>query len=514
MVGFVLRRIGVSILVLLAASFIMYLLAANSGNPLQDLQGSNSPNREQLIAARIDALDLDIPPVLRYFVWLGGAAQCLVPFVGTCDLGLTISNAPVTEILPTAMISTLQLVTVSLVVAIVLGVAIGIVTALRQYSGFDFGVTLLSFFLYSLPSFLIAVLLKEFMALGFNDFLESETAIPWWVILIVAAVSAVVWQAMIGGPARRRLIVAAVSAAAAAALLLYFDLTDWFRTPGLGPVGLLLLIAGTVVLTTALIAGLENRRALIIAGINGLIAYVCYFALQGLFDISTLGTLIILGVVAVAVGIGSGLLLGGNDRGQAARIGGIVAFVSSGLVVLDRYMQAWPTYVDNPRINGRPIATVGASTPGFTGDVWVTGIDTFTHLLLPTIALLLISFAAYTRYARSGMLEVMNQDYIRTARAKGLSERTVVVRHALRNMLIPIVTLVATDVGALLGGAVITERVFAISGMGQLFITSIQRVDVNPVMGYFLIIAVTAIVFNFLADLAYAALDPRVRVVA
>jgi peptide/nickel transport system permease protein len=514
MVGFVLRRIAVSILVLLAASFIMYVLAANSGNPLQDLEGSNSPNREQLIAARIAALDLDVPPVLRYFLWLGGAAQCLVPFVGQCDLGLTLSNAEVTTILPTAIGSTLQLVSISFVVAILLGVAVGVITALRQYSGFDFSITLLSFFLYSLPSFLVAVLLKEFMALGFNDFLQSETSIPWWLIAIVAVVSAVVWQAMIAGPLKRRLAVAAISGGATAALLVYFDLTDWFRNPGLGPVGLLLLIAGTVVLTTALIAGLENRRALMIAGLNGLIAYICYFALQGLFDVSTFGTIVILGVVAIAVGIVSGLVLGGPDKAMAARIGGIVAFVSSGLVVLDRYMQSWPQYMDNPRINGRPIATVGAGTPGFTGDVWISGIDTFTHLLLPTIALLLISFAGYTRYARSGMLEVMNQDYIRTARAKGLSERTVVMRHALRNMLIPIVTLIATDVGALLGGAVITERVFAISGMGQLFITSIQRVDVNPVMGYFLVIAVTAIVFNFLADLAYAALDPRVRVVA
>ena len=98
MVGFVLRRIAVSILVLLAASFIMYVLSANSGNPLADLQGSSAPNRDQLIAERVASLDLDVPPVLRYFLWLGGAAQCLVPFVGQCDLGLTISNAPVTEI--------------------------------------------------------------------------------------------------------------------------------------------------------------------------------------------------------------------------------------------------------------------------------------------------------------------------------------------------------------------------------------------------------------------------------
>ncbi|MGP3536171.1 ABC transporter permease [Microbacterium sp. RD1] len=514
MVGFVLRRIAVSFLVLLAASFIMYVLAANSGNPLQDLEGSNAPNREQLIAARVAALDLDVPPVLRYFMWLGGAAQCLVPFVGQCDLGLTISNAPVTSILPAAMVSTLQLVTVSFLVAIILGVAVGVVTALRQYSGFDFGVTLLSFFLYSLPSFLVAVLLKEFLALDFNDFLQSQTTIPVWIIVVLSLVSAIVWQAMLGGALRRRLVVAAISGAAMAVLLVYFDLTDWFRQPGFGPLGLLLLIGGTVVLVTALMAGLENRRALLVAGINGAIAYVCYFALQGLFDISTFGTLIILGIVALGVGIASGLVLGGPDRGMAARIGGIVAVVSASFVVLDRYMQSWPEYANSPRINGRPIATVGASTPGFSGDVWTSGIDTFTHLLLPTIALLLISFAGYTRYARAGMLEVMNQDYIRTARAKGLSERTVVMRHALRNTLIPIVTLIATDIGALLGGAVITERVFAISGMGSLFVASILRVDVNPVMGYFLVIAVTAIVFNFIADLMYAALDPRVRVVA
>lgn len=514
MVGFILRRIAVSILVLLAASFIMYVLAANSGDPLQDLRDSAAANRDQLIAARVAALDLNVPAPLRYFLWLGGAAGCLIPFAGTCDLGLTVSNAAVLDILPTAMVSTLQLVTASFVLAIVLGIIVGVVSALRQYSGFDFGITLMSFFLFSLPSFLIAVLLKEFLALGFNSFLESATSIPVWVIALLAVVSAVVWQAMIGGDVRRRAIVAATAAAATVALLVYFNVTDWFRNPGLGPVGLLLLIGGIVVIVTALIAGLNNRRALIVAGLNGAIAYICYFALQGLFDISTFATIVILGIVAVAVGIASGWLLGAPDRGMTARIGALVAFLSGALVVLDRYMQSWPAYVDNPRINGRPIATVGASTPGFSGDMWITGIDTFTHLLLPTLSLLLISFAGYTRYSRAGMLEVMNQDYIRTARAKGLPERTVVMKHGLRNMLIPIVTLVATDVGALLGGAVITEQVFAISGMGQLFVTSIRRVDVNPVMGYFLIIAITAIVFNFLADLAYAALDPRVRVVA
>jgi peptide/nickel transport system permease protein len=108
----------------------------------------------------------------------------------------------------------------------------------------------------------------------------------------------------------------------------------------------------------------------------------------------------------------------------------------------------------------------------------------------------------------------MNMDYIRTARAKGLGERTVVMRHAFRNALIPIATIVAYDIGGLIGGAVITERVFAFAGMGQLFIQALDRVDPNPVMGVFLVTGILALVFNLIADLVYSALDPRVRVKA
>jgi peptide/nickel transport system permease protein len=127
---------------------------------------------------------------------------------------------------------------------------------------------------------------------------------------------------------------------------------------------------------------------------------------------------------------------------------------------------------------------------------------------------MLISLAGYSRYSRASMLEIMNQDYIRTARAKGLGERTVVMRHAFRNALIPLATLVAFDIGALIGGAIITEQVFAFSGMGQLFVQALQRQDLNPVMGVFLITGIVALVFNLVADLVYSVLDPRVRVKA
>jgi len=112
------------------------------------------------------------------------------------------------------------------------------------------------------------------------------------------------------------------------------------------------------------------------------------------------------------------------------------------------------------------------------------------------------------------MLEIMNQDYIRTARAKGASERSVVMKHAFRNALIPLATLIAFDIGGLIGGAVITENVFAFTGMGQLFITSLRIVDLNPLMGFFLVTGILAMVFNLIADLLYSVLDPRVRVKA
>ncbi|QCR18841.1 ABC transporter permease [Agrococcus sp. SGAir0287] len=510
MIGFIVRRVLASILTLVVASFIIYVLAAYAGNPLQELESSNAINKDQLIAARIAALDLDVPPPLRWFLWISGAARCVVPFAG-CDLGVNLQNIEVTTLLPGAMVSTIRLVSIATVVAIILGITIGVVSALRQYSGFDVTITFFSFFLFSLPSFLVAVLLKEFIAIGGNDFF-LDPQIPIVTLIVMTVVSGFVWQAIIGGALRRRLITAAVAAVATAGLLIVMQATNFFLQPSLGPVGLLVLIAGTVAAVVALVSGFQNRRALLSAGISGALAYVSYFLVQGLFDVSTIWTIIFLGIVAVVVGVLIGAVLGGPDRGQAMLASGITAFVAGAFVVLDRVMQSWPAYLDNSRIRGRPIATVSGETAGFSGDVWATTIDATMHYTLPTIALLLISFAGYTRYARAGMLEVLNQDYVRTARAKGLPERTVVMRHAFRNMLIPLTTIVAADIGALLGGAIITETIFAIAGMGQLFNNSLRTSDLNPLMGYFVVIAIMAILFNFVADLCYAALDPRVRV--
>lgn len=190
----------------------------------------------------------------------------------------------------------------------------------------------------------------------------------------------------------------------------------------------------------------------------------------------------------------------------------VVAVIISIAVYADRVMQGWGIYMGASIINRRPIATIGAGTPNLGGDFWITQLDRWTHLLLPTIALVLISFAGYTRYQRGSMLEVMSQDYIRTARAKGLPERVVITRHALRNALLPLASIVPVDFITMIGGAVITETIFNWSGMGRLFITSLYGSEMDPVMAYIMITGALAMVANLVADFVYGILDPRIRV--
>jgi len=133
------------------------------------------------------------------------------------------------------------------------------------------------------------------------------------------------------------------------------------------------------------------------------------------------------------------------------------------------------------------------------------------HMVLPVLSISLISFAAYSRYIRSTMLEVMSQDYIRTAKSKGLPGREVVFIHALKNASLPIVTVIGLDLPLLLGGAVVTERIFAWPGMGRLFLDHVDRADLPVVMGILMLIAVAVVVFQIITDVVYAWLDPRIR---
>lgn len=131
--------------------------------------------------------------------------------------------------------------------------------------------------------------------------------------------------------------------------------------------------------------------------------------------------------------------------------------------------------------------------------------------LLPILVLGLFDAAVLTRYVRAEMLEHLPLDYIRTARSKGLMERAVIVRHALRNSLIPVVTLIALGIPAVFGGAIVTEQVFRVPGIGELLVRSIQNGDTPVVSAIVLIFAALVVVFNLIADLLYAVLDPRIR---
>jgi peptide/nickel transport system permease protein len=152
--------------------------------------------------------------------------------------------------------------------------------------------------------------------------------------------------------------------------------------------------------------------------------------------------------------------------------------------------------------------SVGLHSEGQSG----FNLDYLRHLVLPVLTLVVQSVAVWSRFQRASMLDVLNADYVRTARAKGVSERKVIFRHAFRNALIPLVTVVALDSAFLVGGLVITEQIFAISGMGRLFLDSLLAGDAPVLLGWFLIVAVFVIIFNLLADLAYSILDPRIRI--
>jgi peptide/nickel transport system permease protein len=137
--------------------------------------------------------------------------------------------------------------------------------------------------------------------------------------------------------------------------------------------------------------------------------------------------------------------------------------------------------------------------------------DTFLHLVLPVATLTIISISSYSRYVRSSMLEVLRQDYVRTARAKGLVERFVIIKHALRNALIPFVTIVVFEIPALFGGAIITETIFSWPGMGRLYFDALGQSDYPVAMSVLFITAVLTVMATLLRDIAYTIVDPRIR---
>lgn len=391
MTAFIIRRLLIAVPVLFLASIFTFFLVINSGDPLENLRAKPGIS-PQVIRNEEVRLGLDKPFVERYTDWA-------TKFVKG-DMGTDMKNRPVWPQLWSAIKYTLRLVLIAELIAITIGLMIGIVSGVRQYSGFDYSTTFISFLFFSLPVFWFANLLKVFGAIKFNDWLENPG---------ISVGFAVVITAFFGGS---------------------------FYLIG------------------------RKREQLRLAR------------------------------------PGAGLKWGGISLGVTA-----LAMLSAMFYFKNRGYD-------------RFVKTLG-SQPRDLADSFPSRLWSYVgHGLLPVIVLFTISYAGYSRYMRASVLEQLNADHVRTARAKGISESRVILRHAFRNALIPIATIATLSWGGLIAGAVITERVFAWNGMGDFFLDSLANPspDPNRLLAFVMITATATIIFNIIADIIYAVLDPRIRV--
>jgi peptide/nickel transport system permease protein len=501
------------VVIVFGASFLAYNLQAYSSNPLAGFAESTEENRDFLIARTIRELQLDVPPPIRYFSWLRGIVAV---FWGQFDMGVSRNGIPVFDLIAQAIPVTIRLVIAATFLAIILGVSVGMITAIRQYSRFDYVMTFISFLLFSLPIFWVAVLLKEFMAIQFNDFLVNPE-IPPIVILVASLAFGFVLAGFAGGTRAKFFAVLAGGAVFAGAILSYLSASQWFLDPSLGIFGVSFLAFVSAAIVIQLISGLDSKKGLYAGFGTALAVALLYLPLQGLMtaDASFLNVFAVF-AVTLAVGTGIGFAVSSIDRRVYMRIGFFTALLATFPIIIDRFMREFSGYMLSDAVGGRPMPTLGQGKDLLTeeqlSNFWISGLDTAMHLILPTIALTLVSFAGYVRFSRGSLLEVLNMDYIRTARAKGLTERTVIVRHGMRNAMLPLTTILVNDFAGLLGGAIITEGVFAWKGMGQLFNDALQQYDLNLFMGVFIITAFLTVLANFVADLLYGVVDPRIRI--
>ncbi|WP_028923676.1 ABC transporter permease [Pseudonocardia acaciae] len=330
MLRYVIRRVLIAIPLLLAASVLTFGLTLAMGDPLAEWK-LERPRAPAEVAAQYERIGWNKPAPQRYLDWVGGFVKgdwktTVSPGSGDLDVRSEVGRA---------LGVTVRLIVVAEVLALLIGMAIGVVGAVRQYSAFDYAATGLAFFMFSMPLFCVAVILK------------------------------------FGG----------------------IQLNNWLEDAGLG----------------------------------------------------------------------------------------------------------------------RWIVTAGPPDAGFAGGLGQLLYQYTGAYLLPVLSLVAIQFALYSRFQRASMLGVLNADYVRTARAKGLTQTRVVLRHAARNGLIPVVTVFALNIGVLIGGAVITETVFGWRGMGALIVDAITKREPWMVQGWMMVTAAVIIGFNLLADLVYAYLDPRIR---
>ena len=254
----------------------------------------------------------------------------------------------------------------------------------------------------------------------------------------------------------------------------------------------------------ALFAPLSTTRVIGAAMASAGVGLVGATVFSGWIEDPNWTKLFLLLVFTVATGLVVGAAVGGEiDRRLAMRAGAAASFGVAGIILVDEFISAWEP--------GRTIGTVGPQTPNLTGTFWERMVDYAGHQILPSLALALIGFATFMRFTRSSMLDTMKSDYVRTAKAKGLPATQVILRHAFRTALIPVMTVITISFATVIEGAVITETVFGWQGMGRLFVDGLAEVDPYPVMGFMVVVSVSIVLLNAVADILYAYLDPRIR---
>ena len=396
MIRFILRRLLIAIPLLFASSILTFLLVTNIGTPkkIEDALAKPNASQQQIQSLRRQ-FGVDKPAVDRYTEWVSGYV--------TGDWGEDADGADIRSTIWQRVQVTLRLLVAAAIVSVILGVLVGIIGAIRQYTAFDYVMTFLAFLFFSIPALVLAGVLKEYLAIKLNPWLRQPSMAANVMVPLIA-----------------------------------FG-----------------LVAGVMIMRNRYkYERVKPRSRYFVGGGVGLA----------------------LAVSAVTV---FEVVWGGNT--YRAR-------------------------------NPKPlIPTVGQTTPGFDGDFWARMQDYFWHMLLPSTALILIGFAGYSRFMRASMLDVMSSDYVRTARAKGISERRVTMLHGVRNALIPLITVVALDFGALLSGAIITETIFGWTGMGSFFVEALNQKDHRALLAFVMVTAVSVVVFNLVADIVYAQLDPRIR---
>ncbi|MGO9147306.1 MAG: ABC transporter permease [Desulfomonilia bacterium] len=218
-----------------------------------------------------------------------------------------------------------------------------------------------------------------------------------------------------------------------------------------------------------------------------------------------ISSMIIIFLAAIPLGVISAL-----NRGSALDRA-ITVFVFIGFSIPGFWLALICMDLLGVRLGWLPIS--GIHSPEYINlPLWGKVVDTTRHLFLPVFISAFGSLAGMSRYMRSSMLEIIRQDYILTARAKGLPERTVIYKHAMRNALLPVITILGLSIPGLIGGSVIFESIFSIPGLGKLFYEAIMMRDYNMIMGSLTIGAVLTLMGNLIADIAYSIADPRIRV--